>query len=125
MLNRWYLTLLRLSKMYSHLDPTCWPDSSSQFPSHLAGMFKTRKKFGSKLGWLSGRFQDICFSYTPEKRYWFDFDTSCGSKGLVANMLSAATLLLAQKWNSQQLPSVAERLIKVRHMSLLNKTLCS
>lgn len=57
----------------------------------------------------------------PREMLLFDLDRSCGSKGLVAYMLSAASFLLAQKWKSQELSSTAQWLIKVRHMSLLNK----
>lgn len=53
----------------------------------------------------------------PREMLLFDLGSDCKHKTLVANMLTAAALLLAQKWKSQEIPTITEWLAKIRYMS--------
>lgn len=55
--------------------------------------------------------------------FLFDFSNmgSCKCKQLVTHMLTAVSLLIAQRWKSEELPNIGERLAKVQYLCLLNK----
>lgn len=57
----------------------------------------------------------------PRVLLLFDFDKDYRNKELLANMLAAANLLIAQRWKTGEVPSLDEWLLKVCHLCLLNK----
>lgn len=57
----------------------------------------------------------------PRVMLLFDFEKTCRYKDLTANMLTASTLLLAQRWKTAIVPTSREWLSKVCQLCLLNK----
>lgn len=52
----------------------------------------------------------------------FDFGKDCNCKKGLVNMLTVAALLIVEKWKSQEVLVLGERLVKIRYLCLLKLT---
>lgn len=117
MLYRWHLTPSKLKVMFHHLDARCWHCKVNNADTlHIWWSCKKLKGFWRQIHIIIQRMLVTELPWSPPVMLLSDLaGIKIGSKKtVIVNMLAAASMLIASKWKTPDIPTITEWLSKVR-----------